>query len=373
MKKSTVILSTLLISSILVTGCSWGDVKNKFTGEDTASGSAVSGSAVIEIEDYNPEECVTLPEYKGVEVDCTVKADEIKADIDSDLGSHSKEKKIKDRACKSGDTVNIDYEGKADGKAFDGGTAKEQDLVLGSGSMIPGFEDGIVGMKPGEQKDVKVTFPKDYNTKELAGKDAVFTIKLNFIKKTIIPKLTEEYVKKNTDHKSIDEYKKSVEEKLAKQKKDSAPSNAFGKVLEKVEVKKYPKGLKEVYIEQLKTYYASMAKSYGASDLKGFAEMQGMTEQQFIESSITPGAENMAKQHLAAEAIAAKEGIDVSDDDVKTEIDKIVKQQNVEVSKLEENYKSMYGSSMSLNDYFKIMLKQNKVVELVGKNAKIKE
>ena len=177
MKKRTAIISTFLSVSLFLTGCSWSDITAKFTGADT-SGTAAPASTE---KDYVAEECVTLPEYKGIEVDCTVSEEDIEAEIKSVLNDHATEKKVKKGKCKQGDTVNIDFTGKVDGKEFDNGSAEDYSMTIGSSGFIAGFDDGVDGMKVGETKDLKLKFPDDYHQEDLKGKDVVFTVKVNFI------------------------------------------------------------------------------------------------------------------------------------------------------------------------------------------------
>ena len=174
MKKRAVIISTLLSVSLMLTGCSWSDIKAKFTGEDTGANTGAS-------QDYVASECVTVPEYKGISVDCTVSDEDLQSEIDSFLQENSSEKKVKKGKCKEGDSVNIDYVGKVDGKAFDNGSAEGQTITLGSSGYVDGFDDGVIGMKVGQKKDIDVTFPEDYQKTSLAGKPAVFTGTLNYI------------------------------------------------------------------------------------------------------------------------------------------------------------------------------------------------
>lgn len=140
-------------------------------------------------------------------------------------------------------------------------------ITLGSSGFIDGFDDGVIGMKPGETKDLNLKFPDDYpNSKDLAGKAAVFTVTLNYISKTNTPKLTDKLVSEKTEYKTIEEYKKSIVDDLKKQKKDSAGSTAYGQVEDKAEVKKYPDSIVNTATSQLDAYYRYTAKQYGFDD-----------------------------------------------------------------------------------------------------------
>lgn len=367
MKKRALIISTFLSVSLMLTGCSWDEVRSKFTGEDTS----VSGSAVV-IEDYDAADCVTLPEYKGIEVDCTVSDEEVQAEIDSFLSQNASEKKIEKGKCKEGDTVNIDYVGKIDGVAFDNGSATDQTITLGSSGYIPGFDDGVIGMKVGKTKDINVTFPEDYGNEELKGKPAVFTITLNYISETETPELTDEFVAEKTEQKTVEEYKAATKEKLAKGKKDSAGQAAYGELEEKTEVKKYPKSLLAVCKGQLDAYYKYTAKQYGYSDFNEFLNAMQMDEATYTES-LDKAAESIAKTQLIAEAIAAKENITVTEDEVKAEIASVCEQAGQEEDQLRQSFESLYGESITIERYYETTLLTNKIVDFVGQNAKIKE
>lgn len=366
MKKRAVVLSTLLSVSLLLTGCSWSDIKAKFTGADT-------GSTATEAEkDYVASECITVPEYMGIEVDCTVGEDEVQAEIDSFLGENSTEKKIKKGKCKEGDTVNIDYVGKIDGKEFDGGKADAQSITLGSSGYIPGFDDGVVGMKVGQTKDINVTFPDDYGKEELNGKPAVFTITLNYISVTETPEFTDELVAEKSDYKTTEEFKNAKLEELKKDKKDTAGQTAYAQVEEKAEVKTYPDSLIKVCTSQLDAYYKSYAEQYGFTDFNTFLTQMGMTEETYNEN-LKQAAQGIAKTQLLTEAIAAKEGITVSEDEVKQQIEDIATQSGTDAESMRKEFENLYGTAISIENYYSITMLSNKVIDFVGENAKIKE
>lgn len=370
MKKKAAILSVCLAASLVFTGCSWGDIKAKFTGEDTSAPAATGGAIVVE--EYDPLECVTLPEYKGIEVDCKISDEDVQAEADSFLSENSKEKKIKKGKCKKGDMVNIDYVGKMDGKAFDNGSAKDQTITLGSSGYIDGFDDGVVGMKPGQTKDINVTFPKDYNEKDLAGKPAVFTITLNYISETEIPELTDKLVSEKTDYKTVAEYKEGTRNKLKEEKKKNAGQSAYAEVEEKAEVKKYPETLLAVCESQLQSYYKYMAKQYGYDDFNAFLQAMQMDEKTY-QDNMKQAAQSIAKTQLLAEAIAAKENIAVTDEEIKTEIDGVAKQAGQEEAELKKNFADLYGEAITIENYYRVTLLTNKVIDFVGENAKIVE
>lgn len=352
-----------LSASLLLTGCSWSDIAAKFTGADTGASSPEK--------DYVAEDCVTLPGYKGIEVDCKVGEDEIQAEIDSVLSSHSTENQIKKGKCKEGDTVNIDYVGKIDGKEFDNGSAEGAAITLGSSGYIAGFDDGVIGMKVGTKKDLNLKFPDDYGKEELRGKDVVFTVTLNYISETVIPELTDEFVSQNTDNKTVDEYREATREKLAQEKKEKVGETAFGTLEKKTEVKSYPESLVSTCSSQLDSYYRYMATQYGFEDFNTFLSQMQMTEDGY-KQTLKQSAESIAKTQLIAEVIANKEGITVSDEEIKDQIASVVSEEQSE-EELKNSFKELYGSVITVEEYYRITLLTNKVVDFVGENAKIVE
>lgn len=365
MKKRAAVIGVCLSVTLLLAGCSWTDVRAKFTGEDI--GTTNSGS-----KDYVASECVTVPNYKGIEVDVKVSEEDIQAEIDSTLNNYAKEKKVKKGTCKQGDRVNIDFVGKMDGKEFDGGSAEDQSITLGQFGLIPGFDDGIIGMKVGEKKDLNLTFPDDYGKEELNGKPAVFTVTLNYISETDMPELDEEFVTKNTEFKTVDEYKESIRKELLENNKKSAGQSAYAKVEEAAEVKTYPQSVVDTCTSQLDAYYRYSATQYGFSDFNTFLSQMQMNEDTY-KQSLEQAAKSIAKTQLLTEAIAAIEGITVSDDEVKEEISNMVTQSGQEESELRKSFEDLYGDAITIEEYYHITLLSNKVIDFVGENAVIKE
>lgn len=182
--------------------------------EDMKEGEGVVLGAIVPVK---PE--VTVEAYTGLKIkkfEYNVSDADVDAEAKKLLEKDAKDIEVTDRACKTGDTVNIDFSGSVDGEKFPGGTAEGYDLVLGSGSFIPGFEEGVVGLKVGESKDINVKFPEDYSAENLKGKDAVFSIKLNKITEKQLPELTDEYVKNHAGVETVEEYKKNTRERLEK-------------------------------------------------------------------------------------------------------------------------------------------------------------
>lgn len=374
MKKQITVISIVLVIAMVMTGCSWEDVKSKFVGGDnSASGTSIS------LDEIDTEECITLGTYKGVEVDCTVSDDEIQSQIDTLLSSNPNVKKIKKGTCKKGQSVNIDYVGKMNGKKFDGGSEEGRTIVLGSSGFIDGFDDGVIGMKVGEKKDVKLKFPSEYQPNpDLAGKDAVFTVTVNYIEKSEDAKFDDAFVKKNTNYKTVAEYKTKTKESLVNSKKESAGSTALETVQSSSKFLSIPDALKESCNNQLDSYYHYMATSYGYTDFNAFLTQMNMTEDAY-KKTLAESADTLAKTQLLTAAIAAKENLSVTDDEIKKEISDAVAANassggdGADESALREQFKSIYGDAITLEEYFKINLLNDKVINFLKENAKIKE
>lgn len=373
MRKQITVISIVLVMAMVMTGCSWEDVKSKFVGQDSVSGASIS------LDEIDTEECVTLGTYKGVEVDCTVSDDEIQSQIDTLLSNNPNVKKIKKGTCKKGQSVNIDYVGKMNGKKFDGGSEEGRTITLGSSGFIDGFDDGVIGMKVGEKKDVKLKFPSDYQPNpDLAGKDAVFTVTVNYIEKSEDAKFDDAFVKKNTNYKTVAEYKTKTKESLANSKKESAGSTAMETVEKNSKFVSVPEELKQSCSNQLDSYYRYMGTSNGYPDFKTFLTAMKMTEDAY-KKTLAEGAETLAKSQLLTAAIAAKENLSVTDDEVKKQISDAVAAsassggEKMDENTLREQFKSIYGDSITLEEYYKINLLNEKVLNMLKENAKIKE
>lgn len=369
MKKQYTVVALLLVMAMVLTGCSWKDVKSKFFGnsEDTATGGAV------QIEDYDATKCVTLGEYRGIEVDCSVTDDEVQTQIDTELKQNATTKKIKKGKCKDGQTVNINYTGKIDGKEFEGGTAEDTDLELGSNSFIEGFEDGVVGMKVGETKELKLKFPDDYKDSSVAGKDVVFTVKLNYISKTITPKLTEKYVKEYTGQKTIAAYKKSVKESLATEKQNNAATTAFNTLVSNSKVNDMPATLKEAERQQIDTYNRKTIESYygESTDFDTILGSMGMTTESY-NTQLDSSAESSTTVVLIVEAISAKEGFEPSDADMQAYKDEVASSAGVTLDEYKTQYESYYGTSISFEDFLRTSYLYDKVMTLIQDTLVIK-
>lgn len=261
---------------------------------------------------------VTLGEYKGLKV--PVKVNNVEEEEIEHALFHEREKmarlQTKDGETKLGDIANINFEGFVDGKTFEGGKAEGFDLTLGSGQFIPGFEDQLVGLKAGEEKDVKVKFPEDYGAKNLAGKEAIFKCKVNEVKEKILPELDDDFAKDVSEFNTFAEYKENIKKELEKQKEKQASIELENKIVEKVIEKSTFTIAPAVVEEELSAMMQDLERSLAMQGLSlaNYLEYVKQDEKSFRESR-RKEAERMIKTRLVFTEIIKRENITVSDDD----------------------------------------------------------
>lgn len=271
---------------------------------------------------------VTLGQYKGLEAakdSAEVTDDEVNAEIEGTRRRNARMLTVEDRAAEMGDTANINFDGFLDGERFDGGKADEYDLELGSNSFVPGFEEQIVGMKVGEEKDLNITFPESY-VEDLAGKDVVFKVKLNSLTTPELPELDDEFAKDVSEFDTLDEYKADVRANIAK-RKDEQVENKFRSDVLRQAVANMTVDIPAVMIDdKVEEMIRGYAANYGLSDrsieLDRLKQMMGLNDE-VINSSLRPGAEFQVKNDVLVEAIVEAENIEVSDDDVNEYLKKV--------------------------------------------------
>ena len=312
---------------------------------------------------YDASEYVTLGEYKGltVEVDPVEVTDE---QVMDKIASETKQT-LTEGTVEDGDTVNIDYVGKLDGEEFDGGSAEGYDLEIGSCTFIDGFEDGIIGMQVGETKDLELTFPEDYHSEDLAGKDVVFTVTVNSISR--VPELTDEVADSVVEGMTAEAYQESVRQELEDSAKESQKSDAQQKLLQAVydnaDISGYPEENLQYTINRAKNYYEWLASMYGMT-LDDYLTNYGMTQDEFMEQ-IQPVAEEALGEEMTLLAIAKEENIEVSDEEYQDGLARYAEAQGMDdPSKLEE----AYGEN-----YIRNSLLQEKVLNFLYENATIEE
>ena len=353
MKKKGRVAALVAVMALLLTGCS-------AEGIPSFRAMMFGEPEMVELA-YNPLDYVTLGQYKDIEVENTVTEEALQDAVDSLVAAGGEEVEIKEGVVKKDDFINFDYSGKIDGKKFDGGTAEEQYLRVGSGKMIDGFEDALIGMKVGEQKDAKMKFPEDYNNKEVAGKDVVFTLKVNFIYKeaddALVAKLTE------SQYKTVKEYKDAQKKALEEQSAQNDLMTAMNKVAESAKIKEVPKAL----IENIKSIESKSLESQAEQsnmDVATMLSQYGMTEESYYET--------IGKQRLLCEAVAQEEGYRVTKEKFREKLDEVLKQVDMSESEYRKNFKSATSEKASLEDYIVYNMKYEFFYDLVWNTMKKK-
>ena len=311
---------------------------------------------------------VKLGKYKGIELKNVEHKVEDK-DIEHELGHmqehNSRLVSVEDRALENGDIATIDFEGFADGKAFEGGKAEGHELEIGSGSFIPGFEDQLVGMKIDEDREIKVTFPKEYFSKDLAGKEAMFKVKLHEIKKKELPELDDEFAKDVSEFDTLEELKSSIKERLetsAKQKeKYETEENAVKAVCEDVKVD-IPAGMIEAEIDNTIRDFEQRL-SYQGLNFEQYLKMLGKTEEE-MRKEYEPQAIEAIKSRLVLEAIIKAEKIKATQKEIDAKMKEMAESYGKKVEELKENE--------NLAKYLKEGIETEKAIDFLVKNAKIK-
>lgn len=358
MKKNYRLLAAGLCTMMLIAGCgSKGPDAETTTAPSETTGSQTETTAG-ETETYKKPSLsddysahVTLGEYKGITVTAPVVTDE---DLETRLAQMFRD------TVENGDTVNIDFEGLKDGVAFEGGTASGQSLTIGSGSFIEGFEEGLVGAKVGETVNLDLTFPDPYtNNPDLAGQDVVFVVTVNSINGVSAAELTEEYVTANTEFANIEEYRASVRETLQQEKNNEKLSSVWASVKENATINSYPEEEVKSYASEMNSYYLQMAAGNGL-DLATLLSFYGMSEEDFATDCQTYG-EQVMEEYMILSEIAKVEGITVSDEDYRAELDEAIQTSG----QTEEALLEYYGGEEALRETFLF----NKVLEFLAEQA----
>ena len=298
-------------------------------------GKAIIVDAVVAVK---PE--VKLGEYKGLHADVeepTVTEDELAARLKEEQEKNAAESDVEGRPVKEGDTVHLDYAGTIDGVPFEGGTAQDQELVIGSHSFIEGFEEQMVGMNIGEEKDLNVTFPEAYHAAELAGKPAVFHVKVNAISEKILPELDDEFASEVSEFETLDAYKESLKAEILKSKQELAKTEKENKLLEKaVENAEMdiPDMMIESQAEDLVRDFGQRLEMQGLR-LEQYLQYTGMTMPQMVEQ-YKEQAKKRIQGRLVLEAIAKAEGLEATEEDLENEYKKMAEQYSMEVEKVKE-------------------------------------
>ena len=305
---------------------------------------------------------VTLGDYKGLEVEkaeAEVTDAQVQAELDR-MAQNVASTETVERAAQMGDTANIDFEGFDNGVAFDGGKGDNFDLKLGSGSFVPGFEEQIVGMTAGEEKDIDITFPENYHA-ELAGKAVVFHVKVNKVTETIVPAQDDEFAKDVSEFETLDELKADIRakalENAQKQINSAFEQACVDKAADNTTVD-MPKALVEAELDEQMNRFAYQLQMSGYS-MEQYAKMMG-GDVNTMRNAFRPAAEKQAKVNVTLAKIVEAEGITVSDEDMAAEYESLAKQYSLEVEKVKE---------MVPADEIKTSLETRKAVKVVVDSA----
>ncbi len=323
-------------------------------------------TATIDVPVY-PE--ITVEGYKGVEFDKIVKVvseEDLQKELEG-LQKRNSRMIVADRPAENGDTLLLNYSGSVDGVDFEGGTAENQTLKLGSGTFIPGFEEQLVGVKAGEDKDVKVTFPSEYHAPDLAGKEAVFKCKVHEVKFEEIPALDDEFAKDISEFDTLEELKADLKSKMGKNAETIALEEmknlAVEKVLEKNEFD-IPNGMVEDEIDNIVRVFDQQLQ-YQGLNLTQYLQYTGKPMEEF-RHEMREEATKKAKFRVIIQAVADQENIEVTDEEVSKEIKDMSSKYNLDEAKIRE----MMGEGS--DEAIKFDIKMRKSVDLMYDNAKIK-
>ncbi len=313
---------------------------------------------------------VKLGEYKGIEVekiDYTVTDEDVDKDIEAARNKNARLVSVEDRAAKNGDIVTIDFEGFCDDKPFDGGKGEDYDLELGSGTFISGFEEQLVGAKLDADVDVNVTFPEEYHSKELAGKPALFKVKVKDIKVRELPELDDDFASEVSEFDTLEEYKKDTRKKLEKAAEDKAKAETENAVIEKaIENAEFeiPDAMMEAQIDNIVRDFAQRL-SYQGMNLDMYMQYTGQTPETFREQ-FKGQAKQQLEGSLVLEAIAKAEGIEAGPEETELHLVDMAKKYNMEIDKLKE---LLNDAEM---DGIKNEITMQKTVDMLVNNAVVK-
>ena len=353
MKKFATIALAVVLSMGILTGCGSSKKAAEAKEETVDYGQGLNEDGTLE--GVKATDYVTVCDYSALKIpkkEVKVSDSDVQTEIDTILSSYNQ---VTDRKVKKGDTVNIDYKGMVDGKEFDGGTASGASLKIGSGTFIDGFEDQLIGKMPGETVQVKVTFPKDYQGKEVAGKDAVFETTINYIDET--PKLTDKFVKEKLSDRygytTVKEMKKTIRDEIFKTNKTDY---IWNHMIEKSKFKEIPDELINDRVDVLVNGLKAQLKASNYT-LKDYLSAYGIEDETTLRDQYKSSCESTVKVFLIADAIAADKKISVTDEDVKAYFN------GEDTAQYEKQYSKAYINRIVLN---------NLVIQEIEKNVTVK-
>ncbi len=361
----------LVLSLLALTACGKKGADEAYEGEDGYEGYEITGG-------YDPLEYVTLGEYKGLATtDVSVSDEELQGELDMLLSDNQKyEDPIEEGEAKDGDTVNINYTGKLNGMAFDGGTAEDQLLELGSGSFIDGFEEQIVGREVGEEFTIDVTFPEDYQEETLKGQAVQFDIKLNYIQgEPMFTEVTDEFVAslEGEEAKTAQEYKDNLRERLSEDKKFGAMENLYAQVVEASTVKDYPSELLEVVRRRLDKSNRKAIEEQNGTTLEEYIEQNSETmSMEDFEKFLEESSKGILGETMIAEAIAKTEDIKITLKEIEEVEREYMEDMEMETKEdLDKFFMDEYGSDSK--DFVHDNVLREKVLNFIFDQAKVAE
>lgn len=283
---------------------------------------------------------VTLGQYKGVEVEkkpITVTEEEILEKIDKEREQNSRMITVDDRAVQDGDIAVIDFEGFVDGTPFEGGKGENYSLTIGSHSFIDTFEEQLIGKNIGEEVDVNVTFPEEYQAKELAGKPALFKVKINEIKVKELPELDDDFAQDVSEFDTLDEYKESIKATIKESKEKQAKTEKENTIVDKIienSVMDIPEAMINSQVSQMAEEFAQRMQYQGLS-LEQYFKFTGMDSKKFLEN-LKPQAVKRIQSRLVLEAVVKAENIEVTEEELEKELKEMADSYQMELEKLKE-------------------------------------
>ena len=310
-----------------------------------------------------------LGAYKGIEiskVDNTVSEEDVEARLNEMVNRNARLTSVEDKALENGDTAVIDFEGFENGVAFEGGKGENYNLVIGSNTFIPGFEDQLVGKKAGEEVEVNVTFSETYHAENLAGKPVVFNVKVNDVKVKEVPALDDEFAKDTTEFETLAELRADVKAKLEEQAKNAADAEMRNALVEKVSANtevEVPEAMVQHQIDNM-LMELNYQLQYQGLNLEQLLQMTGRGLDELREER-RADAERLVKSSLVLEAIAEKENVEANDADVDAELEKMAAMYNMEVEKIKSSLRET-----DIED-IKGQIKIRKTLDLLVENATI--
>ena len=340
MKKFAAIALITVLSMTMLTGCGNSKKAAEATTEvkeetvDYSKGLNADGT----LEGVKSSDYVTVCDYSSLKIakkDIEVSDSDVQSQIDSILSNYKKQ--VTDRKVKKGDVVNIDYTGTINGKEFDGGSATGSNLTIGSGTFIPGFEDQLIGVEAEKEVEVKVTFPEEYQAKELAGKEAVFQCDVKKIEAKELPELDDDFAKDVSEFDTLAEYKEDVKKNLTEKKAEDArrakEDAAVDKVIENAQMD-IPEAMIETQTRQMLDDFARRMQSQGLS-MEQYFQFTGQSVDKMMED-MKPQALKRIQTRLVLEKIAEVENIQPTEDEVNEEISKMAEMYKMEADKLKD-------------------------------------